>query len=209
MRVAVIPARGGSRRIPRKNIKLFHGKPIIAYSIETAKASGLFDEVFVTTDDFEIASIAERYGAHALGRPEELSVNGAGTQEVVKWVLTAALTNPPTPIDYVCCIYATAPMMLAGDLRRGFDLVSNSSMNYAFSIGTRPCLHDAGQWYWGHASAFANSWPLFDALTYMVPIPAERVCDINLPEDWIRAEEMYARLHGIETRSQAMERLGL
>ena len=87
--VAIIPARGGSKRIPRKNIKDFHGKPLIAYSIEAALASGLFEKVLVSTDDDEIAEVARSYGAEVpFIRPKELSDDFTGTGEVVKHALT-------------------------------------------------------------------------------------------------------------------------
>lgn len=87
--VAVIPARGGSKRIPRKNIKPFHGKPLIAYSIEAALKSGLFEQVIVSTDDEEIAQIAQEYGAKVpFLRPKELADDYCGTQEVVSHALS-------------------------------------------------------------------------------------------------------------------------
>ena len=85
--VAIIPARGGSKRIPRKNIKEFYGKPLISYSIETALASNLFDRVVVSTEDSQIASISESYGAEVQMRPKELSDDYTGTFEVTEYVL--------------------------------------------------------------------------------------------------------------------------
>jgi N-acylneuraminate cytidylyltransferase len=92
MRLAVIPARGGSKRIPRKNIKVFHGKPMIAWSIETAKLSGLFDQIIVSTDDSEISEVAKQWGAEVpFVRPASLSGDHAGTTEVIahatRWAL--------------------------------------------------------------------------------------------------------------------------
>jgi N-acylneuraminate cytidylyltransferase len=192
--IAIIPARGGSTRIPRKNIRLFHGKPIIAYSIEAALNSGLFDTVAVSTEDPEIAQVAARYGAWVYPRPARLSQNHIGTQEVME---SALLHGDPSGdrFPFACCIYPTAPMIDIEGLTRGLTLLKNSSMNYAFSVGTEPALHDAGQWYWGHWSAFVKGWPLIEALTYMVPIAPERDCDINTEADWTRAERMYAALN--------------
>jgi pseudaminic acid cytidylyltransferase len=116
MKIAVIPARGGSKRIPRKNIKLFHGKPIIAYSIEVAIDSGLFDKVIVSTDDQEIANIAETYGAEIpFLRPSDISDDYASTNDVVvhaiKWYQKENID-----LETVCCIYATSPFLQKMDL---------------------------------------------------------------------------------------------
>ena len=191
--ICVIPARGGSRRIPRKNIRDFFGRPIISYSIETAKASGLFDRIFVSTDDDEIANISREYGSEVIMRPESFSQDEVGTQEVTKHAIEV-VQEKLGKVDYACCIYATAPMMIVDDLKRGFSLLNYSTMNYAMSVGTEP-LRDAGQWYLGYASAFLHNWPLIDTLTYMVPIPANRVCDINTIQDFERAEQMFANIH--------------
>lgn len=196
--IAIIPARGGSRRIPHKNIREFHGKPIIAYSIEAAFASGLFGQhVYVSTDDEEIAHVARQYGAGVLTRGADMAADEVGTQEVTADALK--LARGVNDLMYAsnaiaCCIYATSPLISVDDLKRGHELLSNSSMNYAMSVGNDP-LCDAGQFYWGWVSAFANGWPLLDALTYMVPVAPNRVCDINVEADWQRAEAMYAELH--------------
>ncbi len=190
--ITIIPARGGSQRIPRKNIRNFMGKPILAYSIETAQKSGLFDVIVVSTDDAEIADVAAQHGAMYMLRPPEMSTNEVGTQEVMRYVLNHL---DPDCEDPACCIYATAPLMTVEDLHRGLGLLkSNRGFKYAFSVGTNP-LQDAGQFYWGWSQAFINGDDL-NANAVMVPISSDRVCDINTEEDWIRAEEMYATLQG-------------
>lgn len=116
--IAIIPARGGSKRIPRKNIKPFMGKPIIAYSIEAALQSGLFDEVMVSTDDEEIAEIACRYGAQVpFMRSAEMSNDYAGTDDVVFEVLKK-YKEQDREFETVCCIYSTAPFVTAERLLR-------------------------------------------------------------------------------------------
>lgn len=191
MSIAIIPARGGSRRIRGKNIRMFHQRPIIGYSIETAFASGLFREVWVSTDDAEIANVAEKEGASVLARESALAVDEVGTQEVTR----AALLELNVTEGLACCIYATAPMMLPEDLRRGLQLLlSSRSLAYAFSVGTGP-LCDAGQFYWGHVRSFLDRVPLVDQYSAMVPIDSARVCDINTEDDWRAAERMFAELH--------------
>lgn len=124
MIVAVIPARGGSKRIPRKNIRPFAGRPIIAYSISAARECGLFDRIIVSTDDDEIAAVARNCGAETpFVRPPELSDDHIGSDAVVAHALHW-LAKQDAPADIVCCIYATAPFLAPEDLRRGYELLT-------------------------------------------------------------------------------------
>ena len=136
--IAIIPARGGSKRIPRKNIKLFHGKPLIAYSIEVALKSNLFDKVIVSTDDEEIAKVAIDYGAVVpFLRPKELSDDFTGTGAVVNHALEY-LKSMGENYDFVCTIYATAPFLDEKYLIEGFEKLKNSSAKNAFSSTSMP-----------------------------------------------------------------------
>lgn len=136
--VAIIPARGGSKRIPRKNIKAFHGKPLIAYSIEVALASKLFDKVIVTTDDEEIADIAKQYGAEVpFLRPKELSDDFTGTEDVINHAIHYLKENGEV-FEYVCTIYATAPLLQEKYLIEGFDKLKESDAVNAFSATSMP-----------------------------------------------------------------------
>lgn len=134
MNIAVIPARGGSKRIPRKNIKLFHGKPIIAYSIECALASGCFDRIIVSTDDAEIADIAQQYGAEVpFMRPAELADDYTGTLDVIKHAIES-LSDLVIEEALVCCIYPTAPLLEPQDLQNGHDILCQQpDIQYVFS----------------------------------------------------------------------------
>jgi pseudaminic acid cytidylyltransferase len=123
MNIAIIPARGGSKRIPKKNIKEFLGKPIIAYSIETAISTNLFDKVIVSTDNNEIAKVAIKYGAETpFVRPKEFADDFIGTHEVIRHAVNW-LEDNGEKIDYTCCIYPTAPLIEKNDLLKGFDLI--------------------------------------------------------------------------------------
>lgn len=134
IRVAIIPARGGSKRIPRKNIKAFCGKPMIAWSIEAARASGCFDKIIVSTDDSEIAETARQWGAQVpFMRPAELSDDYAGTIPVIRHAVQW-LQEHEGPVDQACCIYATAPFVSAEDLQRGWQLLNSTAQDYAFSV---------------------------------------------------------------------------
>lgn len=136
--IAIIPARGGSQRIPRKNIKEFCGKPLLAYSIEVALRSGLFSEVVVSTDDTEIAEVAKRYGASVpFMRPRDLSDHFTGTGAVVAHACTW-LKDHHREFDYVCTIYATAPLLQERYLKEGLRQVQNSSAKYSFSAASMP-----------------------------------------------------------------------
>lgn len=136
--VAIIPARGGSKRILKKNIKDFHGKPLIAYSIEVALKSKLFDKVIVSTDDEEIAKIAKEYGAEVpFMRPSELSddftCSTDVTEHAIKW-----LKEHGDNYEYVCTIYATAPLLDEKYLIEGLEKLKNSDAINTFSATTMP-----------------------------------------------------------------------
>jgi len=134
MNICVVPARGGSKRIPRKNIKVFNGKPIIAYSIEAALESNCFDQVIVSTDDNEIAEVAKKYGAKVpFIRPAELSNDYAGTISVIKHTIEW-LENHGNAIDNVCCLYATAPFIQSQTIFEAFQQLQESKADYCFSV---------------------------------------------------------------------------
>lgn len=139
MRIAVIPARGGSKRIPRKNIRLFAGRPMIAWSIERALDSGLFDRVVVSTDDDEIAAVATAEGAEApFRRPLELSDDHTPTKPVVAHAIRATEALVGEAVDYVCCIYPTAPFLEAADLVAAWGAISGGQFRYAFAATSYP-----------------------------------------------------------------------
>ena len=134
MNVAVIPARGGSKRIPRKNIREFCGKPMIAWPIEVAKESGLFDHIIVSTDDEIIVEVAKSYGAEVpFMRPEKLSDDYTGTAEVMFHAVSWIREQKWQP-DAVCCIYATSVFLTEKDLKKGFEAISTDKWQYSFSV---------------------------------------------------------------------------
>ncbi|WP_081618349.1 pseudaminic acid cytidylyltransferase [Thioalkalivibrio sp. ALE31] len=138
MNVAIIPARGGSKRIPRKNIKPFCGKPMIAWPIEAARQSGLFDHVVVSTDDDEIAEVATAFGAEApFRRPAKLADDYTATRPVVNHAIEE-IEWVHGRIQYACTIYATSPFLLVDDLKKGFDALQEESRDFAFSVASYP-----------------------------------------------------------------------
>ena len=136
--IAIIPARGGSKRIPKKNIKDFFGKPLIAYSIEVALSSNLFDKVIVTTDDEEIARIAKEYGAEVpFLRPKELSDDFTVTQDVIDHAIEY-FDNIGEYYNFVCTLYATAPLLEKKYLIEGYNKLKESNAVNAFSSTSMP-----------------------------------------------------------------------
>lgn len=132
MNVCIIPARGGSKRIPKKNIKLFCGKPIIIWSIEIAIASECFDKIIISTDDLKISKLAKKYKVEVpFKRPKKISDDKTGTVEVVSHAIKWLIKNNQKP-EYVCCIYATAPFIKLSDLKNGLKILKNSNCSYVF-----------------------------------------------------------------------------
>lgn len=223
MKIAIIPARGGSKRIPRKNIKEFCGKPMIAWSIEAAQKSDCFSHIVVSTDDAEIAGIAKEWGAEVpFLRPAALSDDQTGTLPVIRHA-TEWFIQQGKPAEQVCCIYATAPFISPEDIRRGLEILTATGSDYAFSVTSYPfpiqralrmtahgrvemfqpeqfntrsqdleeAFHDAGQFYWGQASAWLAEKKIFSPDAAPVLLPRHRVQDIDTMEDWFRAELMF------------------
>lgn len=223
MNLAVIPARGGSKRIPHKNIKLFCGRPMIAWSIEAAVKSDCFDRIIVSTNDSEIAEVARQWGAEVpFMRPQELADDYTGTIPVIRHAVEQ-MNNINANPDYVCCLYATAPFVRADNLRDGLERLKGSTADYAFSVtsygfpiqravkvtpagrlemfspehfSTRSqdleeAYHDAGQFYWGAAGAWLAERPLFGTGSLPIVLPRYRVQDIDVEEDWVRAEWLF------------------
>lgn len=144
--LCIIPARGGSKRIPRKNIKPFMGKPIMAYSIEAALESRIFDEVMVSTDDTEYAEIARQYGAKVpFMRSEKTANDFASTEDVLFEVLDEYEKRGAT-FDNLCCLYSTAPFVSAGRIKEAYEKMQKEKADaiftcVAYSYPIQRCLH--------------------------------------------------------------------
>lgn len=197
--LCVIPARGGSRRIPRKNIREFRGKPIIAYSIEAAEETGLFDDIVVSTEDAEIAEIATAYGATRIHpRRALMAADNVGTQavaaDVLRWYLDEARRMP----SLVCTLYATAPLVATTDILRGYGaMLFDPKADHAYAIAPPGSgWSDIGQFYWSRPLALLQDVDLnaHPRHSWRVVVAKERSCDINTEEDWNRALEMYDAL---------------
>jgi pseudaminic acid cytidylyltransferase len=140
LNIAIIPARGGSKRIPRKNIKLFYGVPVIAYAIKAARETEIFDEIIVSTDDKEIADIAQNFGATVPWmRSRNLSDDYSTTVSVMQDAV-AKLGSELKSMDNVCCIYPATPLLKPSFLTRGVEMLENGDWNYVFS-GLKANVH--------------------------------------------------------------------
>jgi pseudaminic acid cytidylyltransferase len=225
VKVAIIPARGGSKRIPRKNIKLFCGKPMIAWAIDAARKSGLFGHIIVSTEDREIAELSAQWGAEIpFIRPENLADDLTPTVPVVAHAVSHCISLG-WDIDYACCIYPCSPLLRINDLVEVLDLVREQDVDFAYPVAEyahpvqramrrlpggkmqfimpefelmrtqdlEKSYHDAGQFYWGKASAWREQRKMHTG-GLGLPIPNWRVVDIDSMEDWKRAEMIFQLL---------------
>lgn len=138
MSICVIPARGGSKRIPRKNVKHFCGKPMIAYAIEIARASELFSHIIVSTDDPEIANIARNLGAEVpFIRPPQLADDHTVTTPVIAHAISVS-EQMGRVFENICCMYPTAPFVQIEDLKEAFKLRENTNSEFSFPVAEFP-----------------------------------------------------------------------
>ena len=217
--LCVIPARGGSKRIPRKNVKYFLGKPLIAYSIEAALNSGVFERVIVSTDDAEIADVAVKFGAQVpFMRDAALSDDYATSSDAVADAATRL-----GEYTHVCCLYATAPLITGEILREAYGKFEEAECEFLFSATefsfpvqrairlsndgavnmfysqfalTRSqdlerAYHDAGAFYFGRREAWLEKKPIFAPHSRAFLLPRNLVCDIDTPEDFEFAQKLY------------------
>lgn len=221
MNIGLIIARGGSKRIPRKNIKLFAGQPIITYSIKTALESKSIDRVIVSTDCFEISEIAKSTGAEVpFVRPARLSDDYASTMDVVlhavEWL------EKHDRLSSLCCIYPTAPLLDHTDIDEAYKLFSDQSFDYVFSAvefsypiqralkfdginasmfqpqhsssrsqDLEKAYHDAGQFIWCNPAAIKENIGFFEGNSSMFVMDKLKAQDIDTLSDWAFAEALY------------------
>lgn len=221
--IAIIPARGGSKRIPRKNIRAFLGKPIIAYAIETALATGLFEKVMVSTDDPEIADIARTYGASVpFLRSAENANDHATTFAVIEEVYTACKALG-WDVEQVCCIYPCTPLLRPETIRDAYEKLNtfdsvypvvpygtpiqralkadgnrlsffNPEYLFTRSQDLEKAYYDPGQFYWMNTAAILEKKSIFTDNTGFVLLDELYVQDIDNEQDWKIAELKYTML---------------
>jgi len=223
--ICVIPARGGSRRIPNKNIRKFYGKPVILYSIEAAQNTGLFERIVVSTDSDEIGSIAAKAGAVYFKRKPELCWDTAPMVEVVLNVLESH-GLAAIHYDFICMVYACSPLIRAETISEAFRKMRDG---YSAAFPVYPdkpiertllirdgrvfsrfpeydfepsndwpeCYQHAGQFFWAHVPALMieRTWMMHNAAPLV--LKAEEAVDIDTLADWERAEKMYKILKGL------------
>ena len=218
--ICIIPARGGSKRIPGKNIKDFLGKPLIAYSIEAALNSKVFNEVIVSTDDEMIANVAREFGASVpFFRDTNLSDDYATSTDVIK----DAIGRVNSSFSDVCCLYATAPLITAEILKEAAEEFKKQECKFLFSATAfdfpiqraikldenarvsmfypqfektrsqdlEPAFHDAGAFYFGKKEAWLECNAIFAPHSKAYLLPRNLVCDIDTPEDFEFAKKLY------------------
>lgn len=223
--VCIIPARGGSKRIPRKNIKKFLGEPVISYSIHAAISSNIFEEVFVSTDDEEIAEVAEYFGATAdILRSSNSSHDNATTADVLSEILNYERFKD---LEFICCLYPVAPLINKGLLIKAFNLLTNEKYNsilpvteFEYPIERRmqkqsdeslifsenhhentrtqdlkTYYHDAGMFYFIRVSSFKKDKKLLSNPTFGIELERTNVQDIDTLIDWRLAELKYKLIH--------------
>lgn len=228
MNVCVIPARGGSKRIPRKNIRAFCGLPMITWSIQSAKKSGCFDRIVVSTDDDEIAETAVHHGAEVpFRRSKSLANDHTPTVPVIADAINQLSIASQTP---VCCLYATAPFVRPEDLQAGLKRLEETGAPFVVSVTTyafpiqralrrnsfgevemldpahtdtrsqdlEEAWHDAGQFYWGIAASWTGNPRIFVEGAQGLALSRHRVQDVDTEEDWLRAERM---MHSLATET--------
>jgi pseudaminic acid cytidylyltransferase len=222
MKVAVIPARGGSKRVPRKNVRSFSGVPMIARAVNVALQSKLFDHVLVSTDDDEIAAVALEAGAEVpFRRPANLSDDRTPTVPVIAHAV-AQCRERSWDVSHACCIYPCTPLLDIGDLAGALEMALAEDADFVYPVteyahpiqramrrlpsgqmqflqpeheltrtqDLEKTYHDAGQFYWGKASAWLAQKRMHSGgLGYA--IPHWRVADIDTEDDWQRAELLY------------------
>lgn len=223
--LAIIPARGGSKRIPRKNIKDFLGRPIIAYSIQATILSGVYDEIMVSTDDNEIAEIAKSYGANVpFLRSPDTSNDYASTADVIFEVLNN-YKNIGKEFDTVSCIYSTAPFITPERIQEAFSFIDGNvdsvftcvAYSYPPQRGLRitdgkismihpehlmsrsqdlePIYHDAGQFYISMVESFRRNGSFWGDNTAGLVLSELEVQDLDTSTDWLLAEMKYKLIH--------------
>jgi len=224
MRLALIPARGGSKRIPGKNIRPFCGKPILAYSIQTAQASGLFDRILVSTDSDDIAEVARQYGAEVpFLRSAHNADDHADLLSVIREVVEQLQTEGESYAE-VCCLLPTAPLVTAACLQQAHGLFQREGYDCVFpmvrfgypiqrsggvsmlqpefyssrSQDLPPAFHDAGQFYWLRPAPCLAAGRLFTEHAGGVEISELAAQDIDNETDWALCELKYKLLHGID-----------
>jgi pseudaminic acid cytidylyltransferase len=214
MILAIIPARIGSKRLKKKNIKIFNGKPLIYYSINEAKKTRLFDKIIVSTDSKKIADLAMKYGANIpLLRPKSLSDDFTSTQDVIKYCISIEKKNNKN-LDYVCCIYPTAPLIKYKNIIKGLKILKKNKYDFVFSASKfqssvqRSFFFNNGKLkklfskyenirsqylreHYYDAGQFywgpTNSWikkKIFSSNSNIVEIPVLEAFDLNTKEDW-------------------------
>lgn len=231
MRLAIIPARGGSKRIPRKNIRLFSGRPMLDYAVSIARDSGLFDEIVVSSEDNEVLELAEACGARPSVRPMQLADDFTPTVPVIAHCIEQFTRSFGTP-EVVCCIYPCVPLLLAQDISSALELLLEGPEDYCFPVVAFPAAvqrslrldqhHRLSPIFPEHSlirtqdievayyDAGQFYWGRTEAWLAQkpihtnargLPIPSWRMVDFDTLEDWQRGEVLFQLVKSLPPRT--------
>jgi N-acylneuraminate cytidylyltransferase len=215
MNIAIIPARGGSKRIKNKNSKIFFGKPIISYAIQLALKSKIFEEVIVSSNDKKIIKMSKKYGAKILfKRPKYLSKNHVPIIDVVSHAVKKIIKLNFKPVN-ICCIFPISPMITKGILVRSLKFLNEKKFNYVFPVTEQTYSNqnklyifnkiisknkrksqpffDAGQFYWGTANAWKKKLNIFSDKSGIIHLSSKKFVDVNNLSDWKILEKNYKK----------------
>ena len=215
MNIAIIPARGGSKRIKNKNFKNFFGRPIITYSIDLAKKSKLFSEIIVSTDNKKIMKISKKQGATILfKRPKYLSKDNAPIIDVIAHSIKRLRKLRLKPSN-VCCIFPVSPLIKKNTLKKSLQILKNKRLNYVFPVTKNTHSNqnqlfvsknktllknkkenkffDAGQFYWGRAKAWENKIEIFSSKSGVIELNSKKTIDVNYISDWNRLKTIFKK----------------
>ena len=223
MNVGILLAKESSTRLENKNFKNFNGKPMIAWAIETAKKSKVFDKIIIATDSDKIIKKLKRYNLDFIKRPKELSKEEYGIDEVMKYCLSTAYEK----VDYACCLFPCAPLLSHTDIVKGFSKIKTNEYKYVFAASnySHPIeksfkiikgeikmnfskknsqisskffpknYHDNGYFYWARANTWKNNFFKYDSKSSFIEIPNWRAQDLDTKDDWKKVNLIFKSLN--------------
>ena len=215
MNIAIIPARGGSKRIKNKNFKNFFGRPIITYSIDLAKKSKLFSEIIVSTDNKKIMEISKKQGATILfKRPKHLSKDNVPIIDVIAHSIKKLRKLKLKPSN-VCCIFPISPLITENTLKKSLQILKNKKLNYVFPVTKNTYSNqnqlfvsknktllknkqenkffDAGQFYWGRTKAWEKKLRIFSSKSGIIELNSKKIIDVNYISDWNKLKKVFKK----------------
>jgi len=222
MKIAIILAKSYSKRVPKKNFRMFNGKPMIHWIINAAKKSNIFDKIIIATDSDQIIKKFKKYNLDFIKRPKELNKEKYGIDEVMKY----CLSNLSEKIDYACCLYASSPFTTYKDIKKGFFKIRTNKHKYVFAASNfshpversfklknrkikmfskkyfnisskffSETYHDTGYFYWAKAMTWRKNYFNYNSKSSFVKIPNWRAQDIDTLDDYKKVNLIFKSLY--------------